>query len=114
MSPRTNPLGGSECYSGTWLFYPFLILKVVLRSLETRLPRHPGARSTNRQAWRREVRVDTSPKDMTTLLGELSGGKPEALANLVPVLYSELRRLASHFLQQERVDHTLQGTALVR
>ena len=57
--------------------------------------------------------MDTSPKDMTTLLGELSGGKPEALANLVPVLYSELRRLASHYLKQERVDHTLQATALV-
>jgi len=31
----------------------------------------------------------------------------------MPLVYSELRRLAHHYLQQERNDHTLQSTALV-
>ena len=37
----------------------------------------------------------------------------KALDQLVPVLYSELHRLASCYLQNERRDHTLQTTALV-
>jgi len=31
----------------------------------------------------------------------------------MPLVYDELRRLASHYLRQERSDHTLQSTALV-
>lgn len=31
----------------------------------------------------------------------------------MPLVYDELRRLAHHYLRQERSDHTLQGTALV-
>jgi len=31
----------------------------------------------------------------------------------MPLVYDELRRLARHYLQQERSDHTLQSTALV-
>ena len=31
----------------------------------------------------------------------------------MPLVYDELRRLAHHYLQQERSDHTLQSTALV-
>jgi RNA polymerase sigma factor (TIGR02999 family) len=31
----------------------------------------------------------------------------------MPLVYAELRRLAHHYLQQERSDHTLQSTALV-
>ena len=51
--------------------------------------------------------------DVTRLLGELSRGKKEALGQLMPLLYSELRRLASYHLQRERGNHTLQATALV-
>jgi RNA polymerase sigma-70 factor, ECF subfamily len=36
-----------------------------------------------------------------------------AVDELVPLLYTELRRLASHYLRRERVGHTLQATALV-
>src|SRR5580658_10047789 len=36
-----------------------------------------------------------------------------ALAERTSALYSELRRLAGHYLQQERRNHTLQATALV-
>jgi RNA polymerase sigma-70 factor (ECF subfamily) len=31
----------------------------------------------------------------------------------MPLVYDELRRLANHYLQRERSDHTLQSTALV-
>jgi RNA polymerase sigma factor (TIGR02999 family) len=51
--------------------------------------------------------------DVTALLGELSKGKPEAADRLIPVVYDELRRLASHYMRREREGHTLQATALV-
>jgi RNA polymerase sigma factor (TIGR02999 family) len=40
-------------------------------------------------------------------------GDREALEALMPLVYDELRRLAHHYLRQERSDHTLQSTALV-
>lgn len=54
-----------------------------------------------------------APQEITRLLGELSRGNEQALAELMPLLYSELRRLASYYLRRERGDHTLQATALV-
>jgi RNA polymerase sigma-70 factor (ECF subfamily) len=57
--------------------------------------------------------MDAAPKDVTRLLAEYSGGNEHALAELMPLLYSELRRLASYYLQRERSNHTLQATALV-
>jgi RNA polymerase sigma-70 factor (ECF subfamily) len=56
--------------------------------------------------------MDT-PVDVATLLGELDVGNDKAVAELVVLLYSELRRLASSYLRRERSDHTLQTTALV-
>jgi len=40
-------------------------------------------------------------------------GDREAEAQLIPIVYAELRRLASFCLNRERTDHTLQPTALV-
>src|SRR5271163_4424127 len=54
-----------------------------------------------------------APPDVATLLGELGVGNDKAAAELVVLLYSELRRLASRYLRRERRDHTLQTTALV-
>src|SRR5580658_9452938 len=56
--------------------------------------------------------MDT-PTDVTALLGELDLGNDKAVAELVVLLYSELRSLASGYLRRERSDHTLQTTALV-
>jgi len=53
------------------------------------------------------------PRDVATLLSELNVSNDKAAAELVVVLYSELRRLASGYLRRERSDHTLQTTALV-
>jgi RNA polymerase sigma factor (TIGR02999 family) len=56
--------------------------------------------------------MDGLPNDLTGLTGR-EGPSQQALNKLLPVLYSELRRLASSYLQGERKDHTLQTTALV-
>ena len=52
-------------------------------------------------------------EDVTRLLIDWSNGDPVALDQLMPMVYSELRSLASRYLRRERVDHTLQPTALV-
>ena len=54
-----------------------------------------------------------SSSPITHLLFRWREGDREALEQLMPLVYNELRRLASHYLRQERSDHTLQGTALV-
>jgi RNA polymerase sigma-70 factor (ECF subfamily) len=57
--------------------------------------------------------MEQSPTDVTLLLKRYGNGDQAALAELIPQIYDELRRLASFYLQSERVDHTLQTTALV-
>ena len=52
-------------------------------------------------------------KDVTRLLEQLQAGDRNAVADLVPLLYDELRQLASKYLRRERPGHTLQATALV-
>ena len=47
------------------------------------------------------------------LLDRWGGGDRAALDALMPVVYGELRRLASSHLRRERDDHTLEPTALV-
>jgi RNA polymerase sigma factor (TIGR02999 family) len=51
--------------------------------------------------------------DITRLLDQWSDGDQNALSELLPLVYSELRKLADHYLRRERSDHTLQPTALV-
>jgi RNA polymerase sigma factor (TIGR02999 family) len=51
--------------------------------------------------------------DITRLLDRWAEGDDRAFEALVPMVYVELRRLADHYLRQERGDHTLQPTALV-
>ena len=51
--------------------------------------------------------------DVTGLLVNWSNGDQQALEELMPLVYGELRRLAKAYLRRERSDHTLQSTALV-
>jgi len=51
--------------------------------------------------------------DVTQVLQAASAGDPQAGAELLPLVYDELRRLAAHRLAGERNQHTLQPTALV-
>jgi RNA polymerase sigma factor (TIGR02999 family) len=57
--------------------------------------------------------TSTSRDEITLLLHEWSSGDRAALDKLVPVVYRELRKLARHYMNKERPDHTLQTTALV-
>ena len=50
---------------------------------------------------------------VTRLLLDWSDGNQQALEELLPLIYDELRRLAHNFLYRERPGHTLQTTALV-
>jgi RNA polymerase sigma factor (TIGR02999 family) len=54
-----------------------------------------------------------SPPDITRLLVQWKNGNEQALGDLLPLVYQELRSLARTYLRQERRDHTLQATALV-
>jgi RNA polymerase sigma factor (TIGR02999 family) len=56
---------------------------------------------------------EESSSPVTELLVRWRSGDRKALEALMPLVYDELRRLANHYLRQERSDHTLQSTALV-
>jgi len=51
--------------------------------------------------------------NITELLRAWGDGKAEAMDELLPLVYDDLRRRAAGYLRQERPDHTLQTTALV-
>jgi RNA polymerase sigma factor (TIGR02999 family) len=51
--------------------------------------------------------------DVTILLQRCGGGDIEARADLVNLMYPELKRIARNRMHSERTDHTLQATALV-
>src|SRR5437764_4501058 len=53
-----------------------------------------------------------SQQRVTELLADWSHGDNGALAELTPLVYEELRRLAHHFMVGQRPEHTLQSTAL--
>jgi RNA polymerase sigma factor (TIGR02999 family) len=54
-----------------------------------------------------------SSRDVTALLQAWSRGEQAALDELLPLVYSELRRQAARFLRAQPLGHTLQATALV-
>ena len=43
-----------------------------------------------------------SPQEVTRLLAAWSDGDEAALEQLVPIIHTELRRLAKHYLKRER------------
>jgi RNA polymerase sigma factor (TIGR02999 family) len=51
--------------------------------------------------------------EVTKLLTDWQQGDPAALEQLIPIVYSELRRTARRQLRHERRDHSLQSAALV-
>ena len=52
--------------------------------------------------------------ETTQLLRAWAGGDEQALPELVPRVHRELRKLAGHFLKNERAGNTLQATDLVQ
>jgi RNA polymerase sigma factor (TIGR02999 family) len=57
--------------------------------------------------------MDSTPKDVTRLLERWSGGDRDALDELTPLVYQELRKIARRQMMKERAEHTLESTALV-
>src|SRR6188472_3874412 len=51
--------------------------------------------------------------DVTRILSQIEQGDPQATEKLLPLVYDELRKLASVKLAQEKPGQTLQATALV-
>ena len=54
-----------------------------------------------------------SSGDVTRLLQRWGTGDAQAMEDLLPLLYDELRRLAAAFMRRQPPGHTLQPTALV-
>lgn len=54
-----------------------------------------------------------SAHEITPLLVNWRQGNETALAELLPIVYQELRKIADSYLRRERSDHTLQPTALI-
>lgn len=57
--------------------------------------------------------MDPEKGDVTQLLNEMAKGDSGAAEKLLPLVYSELHRLAAAYMRRERSDHTLQATALI-
>jgi RNA polymerase sigma factor (TIGR02999 family) len=56
----------------------------------------------------------TDPRgEVTQLLAEMRLGRSDAIDQLIPLVYQELRRIAAQQMRRERAGHTLQATALV-
>jgi RNA polymerase sigma factor (TIGR02999 family) len=55
----------------------------------------------------------SNPSEITRLLADWASGDRAALDRLTPLVYAELRRIASQQMRRERPGHTLQPTALV-
>lgn len=59
------------------------------------------------------MRYARGMSDVTRILNQIVQGNSESTEQLLPLVYTELRRLASQKMVHERKDHTLSATALV-
>jgi RNA polymerase sigma factor (TIGR02999 family) len=57
--------------------------------------------------------TDSGQNAITGLLRKWNAGNRDAIDELLPVVYAELRRRARGYLRRERANHTLQTTALI-
>lgn len=57
--------------------------------------------------------ADRSPGPVTCLIRDIQEGDTGAAADLLPLVYEQLRAIAHQRMREERADHTLQATALV-
>lgn len=56
---------------------------------------------------------DLSQQNITLLLEDCSNGNKNAVNELLSIVYNELRRISSKYLNDEYRNHTLQTTELV-
>ncbi len=57
--------------------------------------------------------TDDAPEQVTRLLEEIAEGRPRAADRLMPLVYTELRKLARDRLHRDPAGRSLQATALV-
>ena len=57
--------------------------------------------------------MSRAPEDVTSMLVQWGQGDREALDRLIPVVYDELHRIAERCFRRERLNNTVQPTALV-
>jgi RNA polymerase sigma-70 factor (ECF subfamily) len=62
---------------------------------------------------KKEHSMTSNDGQVTVLLKAMHDGDPTAEQRLLPLVYHELHRLARSYMRRERVDHTLQATALI-
>ena len=55
----------------------------------------------------------TEAGEITILLDRVASGESAAYEELLPKVYGELRKVAAHYMEAERADHSLQPTELV-
>ncbi|MEW6366295.1 MAG: sigma-70 family RNA polymerase sigma factor [Acidobacteriota bacterium] len=60
-----------------------------------------------------DSRTPSSREQLTQMLVDWGKGDENAMAELMPLVYEELHRLARRYMSRERAGHTLQATALV-
>ena len=70
-------------------------------------------RSSGLDELMNRTRDDYKKADVTTLLQRIRVGDPDALSEIVPLIYGELHAIAGRHMRHEREDHTLQATVLV-
>jgi RNA polymerase sigma factor (TIGR02999 family) len=88
----------------------------VLDSLSDQALKHPqrSRRTTcNVIAFPHENNKHCSMSDVTHILSRIESGEPAAAEDLLPLVYGELRKLATARLVNESAGQTLQATALV-
>src|SRR5437660_3702350 len=73
----------------------------------------PGLRRPRRSDTAAPIGYAGGMADVTQILSAIDAGDPQAAAQLLPLVYDELRRLAAAQLAQERPGQTLDATALV-
>jgi RNA polymerase sigma factor (TIGR02999 family) len=59
------------------------------------------------------IPLNAATGEVTQILVELRRGNREAEGRLIPLVYTELRRIAANHLRREAAGHSLQPTALV-
>src|SRR5256885_14162331 len=63
--------------------------------------------------WAYAIAMADETGEITQYLQEIRAGDKEAESRLMEAVYPKLKRIAAHYLRQERAGHTLQATALV-
>ena len=113
---NSRPWRSSTAESGTTLTTCIYLTRHFCKNTDMTCAQNRGRIQGNCR-WAKPQRsvtgMDRSTGDITELLNRLADGDGQVAAELLPLIYNELRRLAVHRLRHERSNHTLQATALV-